>query len=99
MLQSDGVIDIAPRDAAPQVGVDILQVLGLGAVNVTREVKVVIVFRVGDFVDRDHAGIARVGFVLPSFRKPLEASIMKMPLRAVAFSLSSTRMQAGMPVP
>jgi hypothetical protein len=31
--------------------------------------------------------------------KPLLASIMKMPLRAAAFSLSSTRMQAGMPVP
>ena len=31
--------------------------------------------------------------------KPSEASIMKMPLRAFAPSLSRTTMQAGMPVP
>ena len=42
---------------------------------------------------------ARRRFLLPSLMKPLEASIMKMPLRAAAFSLSSTMMQAGMPVP
>ena len=42
---------------------------------------------------------ARRRFLLPSLMKPLEASIMKMPVRAAAFSLSSTMMQAGMPVP
>src|SRR5260221_9145659 len=36
---------------------------------------------------------ARRRFLLPSLMKALEASIMKMPLRAVAFSLSSTMMQ------
>jgi len=33
------------------------------------------------------------------FNKPLLASIMKMPLRVWAFSLSMTIMQAGMPAP
>jgi hypothetical protein len=33
-------------------------------------------------------------FLFPSFLKPLEASTMKMPSRACAFSLSSTTMQA-----
>ena len=42
---------------------------------------------------------ARRRFLLPSLMKPFEASIMKMPFRAWAFSLSSTTMQAGMPVP
>jgi hypothetical protein len=42
---------------------------------------------------------ARRRFLLPSFMKPLLASIMKMPVRAWACSLSMTTMQAGMPVP
>ena len=42
---------------------------------------------------------SRRRFLLPSLMKPLEASIMNTPLRAAAFSLSSTTMQAGMPVP
>ena len=111
-------VNVALGDAAAQVAVDVLQVLRLGAVDVAREVEVVVVLRVGDFRDRHHAGVARIAsscrvkvstiwwmscsrrrFFGPSFMKPLEASIMKMPLRAVAFSLSSTTMQAGMPVP
>ena len=42
---------------------------------------------------------SRRRFLGPSFMKPSLASIMKMPLRAWASSLSSTTMQAGMPVP
>ena len=42
---------------------------------------------------------ARRRFLGPSFMKPPLASIMKMPLRAWASSLSMTTMQAGMPVP
>ena len=42
---------------------------------------------------------ARRRFLGPSLRNPLLASIMKMPVRTWAFSLSMTRIQAGMPVP
>lgn len=41
-----------------------MQVLRLGAVDVAREVEVVVVLRVGDFGDGDHAGVARVAFIL-----------------------------------
>ena len=58
-------IDVALRDAAAQVAVDVLQVLRLGAVDVAREVEVVVVLRVGDFLDGHHAGVARVAFILP----------------------------------
>ena len=51
-------IDIAVGDAAAQVGGEVLNVLGLGAVDVAREVEVVVVFRVGDFGDGHHAGVA-----------------------------------------
>ena len=52
-------IDVALGDAAAQVAVDVLHVLRLGAVDVAREVEVVVVLRVGDFRDGHHAGVAR----------------------------------------
>ncbi len=58
-------IEVALGDAAAQVAVDVLQVLRLGAVDVAREVEVVVVLRVGDFLDGHHAGVARVAFILP----------------------------------
>jgi hypothetical protein len=42
---------------------------------------------------------ARRRFLGPSFMNPALASIMKMPFRAWAALLSTTTMQAGMPVP
>ena len=47
------------------MAVDVLQVLRLGAVDVAREVEVVVVLRVGDLLDRHHAGVARIAFILP----------------------------------
>ena len=38
-------VEVAVGDAAAQVGVDVLQVLGLGAVDVARQVEVVVVLR------------------------------------------------------
>ena len=52
-------VDVAVGDAAAQVGVDVLQVLGLGAVDVAREVEVEVVLRVADLGQRHHAGVAR----------------------------------------
>ena len=47
------------------MAVDVLQVLRLGAVDVARQVEVEVVLRVGDLVDRHHAGVARIAFDLP----------------------------------
>jgi hypothetical protein len=63
-FQSYRVINIALGNAAAQMAVDVLQVLRLGAVDVTREVEVVVVLRVGDFLDWHHAGVARITFIL-----------------------------------
>ena len=52
-------VEVALGDAAAQVAVDVLQVLGLGAVDVARQVEVEVVLRVGDLVERHHAGVAR----------------------------------------
>ncbi len=98
-----------------QVARDVLQVLGRLAVDVARQVEVELVLldlREGDHarVFRDFElpvedvhdlvdVLARRRFLGPSFMKPPLASIMKMPLRAWASSLSMTTMQAGMPVP
>ena len=46
------------------MGVDVLQVLRLGAVDVAREVEVKVVLRVGNFRDGHHAGVAWVAFIL-----------------------------------
>ena len=82
------------------MGLDVLQVLRLGAVDVARDVEVEVVLRSLDLGQRHHARVARDldlpgedvddlvdvlarrRFLLPSLMKPLEASIMKMPLRA-----------------
>jgi len=52
-------INVLVGDAAAQVGVDVLQVLRLGAVDVAREVEVVVVLRVGDLADGHEARVAR----------------------------------------
>ena len=52
-------LDVAVRDTATQMGVNVLPILRLGTVNVTREVEVVVVLRVGDFAHRDEARVAR----------------------------------------
>ena len=64
-FQAQRVINVALGNAAAQMAVDVLQVLRLGAVDVAREVEVVVVLRVGDFLDRHHAGVARITFILP----------------------------------
>ena len=51
-------VNVTIRDAAAQVGVNVLQVLRFGAVNVTREVKVEVVLLVADFGQRHHARVA-----------------------------------------
>ena len=108
-------IDIREGDAAAQVTLDILQVLGRLAVDVARQVEVEVVLL--DLGEGHHAGVLRhvtrlvktstilwmsmlrSRFLGPSFMKSPLASIMKTPLRAWASSLSTTTMQAGMPVP
>ena len=51
-------IDVAVGNAATQVAVDVLQVLGSGAVDVTGEIEVEVVLRVADLRMRHHAGVA-----------------------------------------
>ena len=50
---------VAGGDAATQMAVDVLNVFGVGAVDVTREVEVVIVLRASDLLPGHHAGVAR----------------------------------------
>jgi hypothetical protein len=67
------------------VAIDVLQVLRLGAVDVAREVEVVVVLRVGDFRDGHHAGVARVAFILPGegVHDLVEVLLAEAVLRAV----------------
>lgn len=58
-------IEVALRDAAAQMAVDVLQVFRLSAVDVAREIEIVVVLRVGDFRNGHHAGVARVAFIKP----------------------------------
>ena len=51
-------IDIVVGDAAAQMGADVLQVFRVAAVDVARQIEVVVVPAVGDFLDRDHACVA-----------------------------------------
>ena len=51
-------VEVAVRDAAVQVGVEVLDVLGFGRVDVARDVEVVVVLRVGDLGERHHARVA-----------------------------------------
>ena len=97
------------------MALDVLDVLGRLAVDVAREVEVELVLldlldgdHAGYFGTSSRRlktstilwmSWARRRFFGPSFMKPSLASIMKMPLRAWASSLSTTTMQAGMPVP
>ena len=50
-------VQITLRDATAQVAVDVLPVLGLGAVDVAWQAEVVVVLRVADFCNRHHAGV------------------------------------------
>ena len=58
-------IKVVLRDAAAQMAVDVLQILRLSAVDVAREVEIVVVLWVGDFLDGYHAGVARIALILP----------------------------------
>ena len=51
-------VDVGQRDAAVEVGVEIVQVLWLGAVDVAGDVEVVVVGRVRDFGEGHQPGIA-----------------------------------------
>jgi len=86
-------VEIALRDAAAQVGGEILDVLGLGAVDVAGQVEVVVVFRIGDFRDGDHAGIAG------HFELTGEGVHDAVDVLLAEPVLSMRMMQAGMPVP
>ena len=99
------------------MAVDVLQVLRLAAVDVARQIEVEVVLRVGDLVERHHAGVARhVDLLGEGVDDAVDVLLAQAVLVAVldealagvdhedalaagAFSLSSTRMQAGMPVP
>ena len=61
----EGMVDVAVGDAALQVAVDVLNVFRFAAVDVPRQVEVVVVLGVFDFRDRDHASVAWIGFILP----------------------------------
>ena len=77
-------VEIALRDAAAQVAVDVLQVLGLGAVDVARQVEVEVVLRVGDLVERHHAGVARdVGLPGEGVDDPVDVLLAQAVLGAV----------------
>ena len=58
-------IEVALGDAAAQVAVDVLHILGGDRVNVARQVEVEVVGRARDFIERHHTGVARVAFILP----------------------------------
>lgn len=51
-------VEVAGGDAAAEVGVDVLHVLGLGGVDVAREVEIEIVLGVADLGHGDEAGVA-----------------------------------------
>ena len=57
-------IEVTVGDAAAEMGVDVLEVFGLGAVDVAGEIEVEVVLEVGDFGDGHHAGVAGVAFIL-----------------------------------
>ncbi len=56
--RAGGVVQVAFGDAAAHVADDVLQVLGLAAVDVARQVEVEVVLRVGDLGQRHQAGVA-----------------------------------------
>jgi hypothetical protein len=52
-------INVAIRNTAAQMPVNVLRILRLGAVDVPREVEVVVVLCIGDFTDRYEPGVPR----------------------------------------
>jgi len=108
-------IHVGAGYAAFQMSLNVLNVYRLPAIDIARDVQVEfalldlldadhtrvfgnlqpLVKDIDDPVDVDVAQAVLVTV----FNKPLLPSIMKMPLRVWAFSLSMTMMQAGMPVP
>ena len=65
LLQSDKDHRYRVRGRHHAGGHRYLSGLRAGCYRVAREVEVEGVFRVGDFVNGDRAGVARVGFILP----------------------------------
>ena len=66
------------------MAVDVLQVLRLGAVDVARQVEVEVVLRVGDLVERHHAGVARdVGLLGEGVDDPVDVLLAQAVLVAV----------------
>ena len=66
------------------MAVDVLQVFGLGAVDVARQVEVEVVLRVGDLGERHHAGIARhIGLPGEGVDDLVEVLLAQPVLRAV----------------
>ena len=66
------------------MAVDVLQVLGLGAVNVARQVEVEVVLRVGDLVQRHQPGVARnVGLFGEDVDDPVNVLLAQAVLGAV----------------
>ncbi|MNR39706.1 hypothetical protein D3C85_1579380 [compost metagenome] len=57
-------VDVALGDTSVEVRINILQVFRLATVDVTWQVEVEVILRVGNLVKRHHAGIAR-GIDLP----------------------------------
>ena len=47
-FQPDGIVDVALRNAATQMTVDVLQILWLRAVDIAQKVEVVVVFGIGN---------------------------------------------------
>ena len=80
-------LNVAARNAAAEVGVDVLEVLRLGAVDVAREVEVVVVLRVGDLADGHHAGVAGIALILAGegIDDLVEVLLAEAVLRAVLF--------------
>jgi len=57
------VINVALGDAASQMTVDVLQVFRFAAVDIAREVEVVVVLEIGDLLKRHHTGVTRITLI------------------------------------
>ena len=67
-----------------RVTVGVLQVLGLGAVDVARQVEIEVVLRVGDLVGRHHAGVAQdVDLPREHIDNPVDVLIAQPVLRTI----------------
>ena len=51
-------VDIGVRDAAVEVCAKVMQVFGFTGIDIARDIKVIVVGRVGNFRDWHHAGVA-----------------------------------------